>query len=866
MAGGEQGGRTAPPHPMPGQGVAESRSTGDKALSPAPGVAGLAAVAAAYYLGALLGAALRFPPATTSVLWPPNAILTAALLLVPPRRFWLVVLAALPAHFAAQLPAGMPLSLSAALYLTNCAEALLAAWLVHRWSDEPGRFDTLQRVLILVGAAVLLAPFLTSFADAAAVHVRRGEAFDDVFFRRLFSNILSQLVVVPSAVILVRGARRLRDMPTRTRAEVALFAITHFTVGGLVLRAYLGSFDLPGGPFTALPLLMPLLVYAAVRFGPAGASLSLLSTALLATGIAVWGTGGSGVRLAEERVLAMQVFLIVVGTPLLCLSALVEERRQAAATLRERLRFEELVSQISAAFAHVPSHEMREAFADALARLGTLMRLERAVLWKGDCAPTAPVGGPRVLSQEAIVWVEGAERASPAVLDQGWMQRIDARAILSLPLAAGDQPVGNLVLVAAARDGGWPGSEVEGARLVAGVFAGALARQQAEDKLRAAETINAAVMASLHHHVAVLDHDGRIVAVNAAWTRFTGESCTRGASGVGDDYLALCRDAEEPRPHDLREIADGIENVLAGRASSFSGEYMTSVGERWVHLSVVPLNRPEGGVVLSYADVNERRVAETQAHQLRDELAHCLRVSTVGELTSSIAHELNQPLAAILANSQAARRLLAGAGWQGRREELDEILADVSAESHRAGEVIRGVRLLVRKGASEPEEVDVNALVREVLKLAANDALIRAVALRPILGMPRVLVRGDRVQLQQVLLNLLLNALEAMPDGPGERTIAIRTEKGPAGMATVSVTDTGRGLPPGKEEALFEPFYTTKENGLGMGLSIARSIVEAHGGSITAAPGPRGGATVAFTLPLASAQSAERAQASISGR
>jgi two-component system sensor kinase FixL len=253
-------------------------------------------------------------------------------------------------------------------------------------------------------------------------------------------------------------------------------------------------------------------------------------------------------------------------------------------------------------------------------------------------------------------------------------------------------------------------------------------------------------------------------------------------------------------------------------------------------------------VAAVFASALARQRAEARANQMRDELAHCLRLSTVGELATSIAHELNQPLTAILANAQAAGRLLAD-DRDGARAELREMLEDIVSEDRRAGEVIRGVRLLLRKGERNAVDLDVDALVRDVLRLVANDAMIRDVDLSAELDLAGAFVRGDRVQLQQVLLNLLLNALEAIPDGPGPRTVTIRTAPGPGGTAIVSVTDTGRGLPAGTEAAVFEPFYTTKADGLGMGLSIARSIVEAHGGTISAA-GSADGARVTFTLPL----------------
>ena len=164
----------------------------------------LLAVAATYYLGARVGFVLRFPPATTSLIWPPNALLTAVLLLTPPGRWWLCILAAFPAHLVVVLEAGFSLPFVLAIFATNCLEALLAAGAVYWLSDDPTRFDTLHRVIVFVGGAVFLAPFVSSFPDAAAVSFFQGEPFWIVFVRRFFSNSLSQLTLVPSAVVVVR--------------------------------------------------------------------------------------------------------------------------------------------------------------------------------------------------------------------------------------------------------------------------------------------------------------------------------------------------------------------------------------------------------------------------------------------------------------------------------------------------------------------------------------------------------------------------------------------------------------------------------------------------------------------------------------
>ena len=289
---------------------------------------------------------------------------------------------------------------------------------------------------------------------------------------------------------------------------------------------------------------------------------------------------------------------------------------------------------------------------------------------------------------------------------------------------------------------------------------------------------------------------------------------------------------------------------------SFSQDYGCSGpdGERWFHMTAVPLDRPEGGAVVSHTDITERRDAEAEADKSRQELAHYLRVSTIGEMTTSIAHELNQPLAAILANAQTARRILAAPATADGQREVQEIIADIIDEDRRAGEVIRGLRELLRKGEGTQEELDVNALVRGVLRLLGNDVMLRGVSMRSELTDEALTTRGDRVQLQQVLLNLVVNALEALAETDGDRRIGIRTERAAGGMVRVSVEDTGPGLPTPVRHEIFKPFFTTKAKGMGMGLSIARSILGAHGGTISVDADRERGARFTFTLPLVEAR------------
>jgi len=247
---------------------------------------------------------------------------------------------------------------------------------------------------------------------------------------------------------------------------------------------------------------------------------------------------------------------------------------------------------------------------------------------------------------------------------------------------------------------------------------------------------------------------------------------------------------------------------------------------------------------------DERRRAEIDADRSRQELAHFTRVSTMGELAASLAHELNQPLTGILTNAQAARRFLDASPPD--LAELRSILADIIEDDRRAGEVIHRLRELLSKGEFQLHLLDLNTLIRDVAKLVASDALIRNVTLVFELAPGPLGVSGDRVHLQQVILNLLLNAMEAMAECPGgDRTVVVRTETGVAGTVEVAVRDAGTGLREGTENLVFEPFYTTKSAGMGMGLSIARSIMEAHRGRVWATNNPAHGATFHLSLPRA---------------
>jgi C4-dicarboxylate-specific signal transduction histidine kinase len=249
-------------------------------------------------------------------------------------------------------------------------------------------------------------------------------------------------------------------------------------------------------------------------------------------------------------------------------------------------------------------------------------------------------------------------------------------------------------------------------------------------------------------------------------------------------------------------------------------------------------------------EMDERRRAEEQVHRHRAELAHVARLSIAGEMMAELTHELNQPLSAISSYSQACLRLL----YSDRREDREELLSSlhqVGVQADRAAEIVRRLRRFVTKAKPVQTAVDINALVREVAELICIDARMAQAEVRFELAESLPLVLADRIQIEQVLVNLIRNALEAMRESPaGSRRLTIRTAFDRANCIVVDLGDSGSGIPAEVIDHIFERFFTTKPNGMGMGLAISQSIIESHGGKLWATPNATRGSTFHFTLPI----------------
>jgi PAS domain S-box-containing protein len=323
-----------------------------------------------------------------------------------------------------------------------------------------------------------------------------------------------------------------------------------------------------------------------------------------------------------------------------------------------------------------------------------------------------------------------------------------------------------------------------------------------------------------------------------------------------DEPLTLDKMLSRTHPEDLPFVRQSIEHAgIDAREFDFEHRLLLPNGEV-KHVKVVarPMaNADDADVIGAVMDVTAVRAAEAALRTARTELAHVMRVTSLGELTASIAHEVNQPLGAVVANAEAC------IGWLDRDQpDLAEARAAIErivTDGLRAGEVIRRVRALVKRSESEVTRLDVNEVVIEAVAFLRHELERSGVSVRLALGADPITVLADRIQLQQVLINIGMNAIEAMQSTTDRsRDLLIRTHREGA-QAQVAVTDSGIGIPEEHITRIFDAFFTTKSSGMGMGLSICRSIIEAHGGRLRASSPERGGTTFEISMPLRAAPS-----------
>jgi two-component system, LuxR family, sensor kinase FixL len=650
---------------------------------------------------------LAFTPvdSAVSLLWPPNAIVLAALLFFPPRLWIWPLLAVLPAHVIAEVSMGVPLAMAACWYVSNVSEALLGAGILFYFLGEAPRFDRVRHVALYLVAAVLCAPVLSSFLDAAFVALvgwRYEGDYWAVVRSRLPSNALAALIVPPFALMARDSTRLLRSVSPVRWLEAALLLSALGAVSFVV-------FHQPRSPDEAAVYVyapLPLLVWAALRTGAAGVSASIAVLALTAiTG--TLGRLGPFVLMpsAAISILSLQIFLIVAaGTLMLMAAALAELHKARTAALRSRARL---------------------SLALNAARLGT---------WEWR------------MNSGRITW-HFAGRWGP---------------ILSGTLASQAELI----------DAAHPSDR---ARLLAAARA---AREQGEDG-------------------------------DVEW-RFQCNGRVRWIRALGK-----------------------VQRDAAGRPRSMIGICV---------------------------DVTARRNQQMEHRSQREKLAHLTLAATVGELAGTLAHEMSQPLAAIMLNATVAQQEAQKPNPD--LPELRAIIADIVADDQRAADVIHRLHALLPRGPIERESVQVADCINDILALEHSDLIARNVVVELDIEpqLPRVI--AAQAQLQQVLLNLIVNACQAMAAVAGPRQLRIAARR-VSGEVHVAVSDNGTGVE--DFERIFEPFFSSHQHA-GLGLSIARSIVVAHGGRLWGVNNAAAGATFCIALPVPTAADEAADAAAVTSR
>jgi signal transduction histidine kinase len=590
-----------------------------------------------------------------------------------------------------------------------------------------------------------------------------------------------------------------------------------------------------------------------------------------------------------------------------------DRRRRAARgrptklVLANRLRFETLLSALSAGLIHVTADDTDVAIERALQQVVTFLGVDRGGLdehaegrprlhlsWARPgleepppvtAADQFPWVSERLRGGEVVRFSRLEELPAAATIDRTSFARVGTCSKVLIPLRTGGPILGVLSFGSVREDYAWPDDMLERLRLLSEAFAGVLDRRRMElslaERLRFEKLLSS--LAAAFSHLSAADFDPAVQQGLRQVVDFLGVD--RGS------LVEFTRDGTPTRSWAIEEWMDVGEfpwmtarlqrgeviNVseleeLPDEAAVDRQSYLLHRVKPQVAVPLVVSGIVVGGLVFStvgaerakspeliqqlhllgevFANALARKQGELEAQRLRQDLTHIGRVSALGELTASLAHELSQPLTAILSNAQAAQRLVAVDVVD--LEKVREILSDIVADDKRAAAVINGLRALIKKGEPEFAPLDLNEIIGEVAWLMRSDTIMRNASMSLELAPDLPSVRGDRVQLQQVVLNLVLNGVEAMREPHAEaRTLVIRTARDSAAALRITVQDSGPGIAEKDLGHIFEPLYTTKTDGLGMGLAIVRTIVNAHGGAVGAKNNPGGGASLHFTLPVA---------------
>jgi two-component system, LuxR family, sensor kinase FixL len=757
---------------------------------------------------------MTFDPVVAAPFWFPDAVLLCGLLCTRPKWWWVLLAAILPVRLLVATPFDLNLWFLGAVYVNDCAKGVLAALLLRRFLDDPIRLQSMRDLGLYFLFAVVLVPTLSAFGGAAA-RAGLGHPFWQSFEQWFLGDALASLVVTP---ILFYWVLRPPNPATFSRSrfiEASLLAI------GLLISLKF-AFEPAAEPRdiaeTRFYLPVPFMVWAAIRFRMFGATAAAAMLSVFAVDAAIDGSGSFANISSAEMSSRLQHFLLLRIAPLYLAAVLIEQWVRVSNSLRDsEQRFRNIA----------------------------------------DCAPvmmwTSGTDGGQEFSNRR--WLEFTGRTLEESVGSRWAQSVHPddlqRTFEEYFSSFRERRMLELEFRVRRHDGEYRWIYSRGAPRYGanGEFMGYVGsaidlteRRQQEAALKRSEARYRDVVESQANFVCRLLADGTLTFINTAYCRFLGR---QRLELLGESFVDL-----------LSPTARGAASEALKRALESTGhaawecEVAHADGTRgwqsWVcHAIEAAPDEARELQAIGY-DVTDRKRAEESGRQL----AQATRFAAVGELTAIVAHEINQPLCAILSNAEAAEIMLRAE--HPPLDELREIVADIRKDDLRADEAIRGIRSLLRRREFEPRPVDLVATIHHVFKLIGGDALHRRVTIRHDLaeGLPRV--TGDRSSIEQVLVILMVNGMDAMKETPeAARELVVSACRQGDDFVEVTVRDRGHGIAAANMAQLFESFFTTKADGMGMGLSIARSMIDAHGGRIWAENAPAGGAAFRFTLAAA---------------
>ena len=756
---------------------------------------------------------MSFDPVISAPFWFPDAVLLCGLLSTPRKWWWLLLVAILPVRLWVAVPQNLELWFLAAVYVNDCAKGVIAALLLQRFLDDPIRLRSVRDLGFYFLFAVVLVPALSATGGAAA-RGAMGHAFWPSFDQWLLGDALAALVVAP---ILFYWVLRPPNPATFSRPrilEAVVLAIGLIVSLKFALEPSSAPRDIAETRFYAP---VPFMVWAAIRFRMFGATAAAALLSIFVVDAALDGAGSFASVDSVEMASRLQHFLLLRIAPLYLAAVLMEQW-----------------------------HRVNNSLRDSEQRFRNIANSAPVMMWTSGID-----GGADFINRS---WLDFTGRTLEGSLANGWAESVhpdDVQSAFDTYRDAFDnrKPL-EMELRLRRRDGEYRwtlslGVPRYGANNEFMGYVGSAIdlteRRQQEAALRRSEARYRDVVESQSNFVCRMLADGTLTFINSAYCRFLG----RGKLELlGASFVELLPAAARALAREALDTALG-ESGQATWECEVAHADGTRGWQAWVcHALDAAPDEAREIQVIGY-DVTDRRRAEESGRQL----AHATRFAAVGELTAMVAHEINQPLCAILSNAEAAEIMLRAD--QPPLDELREILADIRNDDLRADAAIRGIRSLLRRRDYEPRPVDLVATVHHVLKLIAGDALHRRVPIRHELAADLPLVTGDRSSIEQVLVILIVNGMDAMKETPEAGRDLVVSARREDDFVEVTVRDRGHGIAAANMAQLFDSFFTTKVDGMGMGLSIARSMIFVHGGRIWAENAPDGGATFHFTLAVA---------------